>query len=222
MKHIASFIIHIGGSFIIYIIKADYWFIIQNIGSCTKNIFASGFLTKIILNIKVFCIVSKALVNPHVGNILISDAVCEPFMGRFMYDNKIEFQSPSATAKISSTIAIFKTIAISNRALVFHPQVRGFDKLVSILIKRILTKPVLKSCKHQRGLLKLKFRFVQVLLKYVIITIKPSFFTIINFGEMSIISYIYIYSVIVNRICHKPVVCFCFIFLFYHTSQPSV
>ena len=66
--------------------------------------------------------------------------------------------------KVIAEIAIHKFISICDGALVFHTKMRSFNKLVSVFIKRIRTKPVLKAFHHFCSLCILLFCFLFIFL----------------------------------------------------------
>src|SRR5512133_1071840 len=114
---------------------------------------------------------------PHVRNILVGYVVRKPFMTRFMNYDEVEFQSPPCAAQIIPPVTVPETIPVCNRTLVFHAKIWRLHKLVSIFVKRVWPEPVLERLQHHRSLLKLLFRFFKIVLQYIVITIKITFFT---------------------------------------------
>src|SRR5664280_764247 len=135
-----------------------------------------------------------------------------------MNNNKVEFIAPAGTAQVHPAITIFITISIGNRALVLHTQVRRFNQLVSILIKRVGPEPMLKGSKHHRRLFELYPGFFKVLLQYIVVAVEITLLAFEYLRKMSIVCYIYINAVIIYRVCDKPVIGRCFILLFYNAS----
>ena len=126
------------------IIKTNNRSVITNIPACPHNIFIPRRFPIKIFNKQVFRIIYKTLVDPHIGDILVSYTVSKPFMSRFMNNDKIKFISPTRPALISAKVSILISVAISNRTLMLHTKIRCLNQLITIFVKRIWSKPVFK------------------------------------------------------------------------------
>src|SRR5690625_6586595 len=93
--------------------------------------------------------------DPHIRQISISDIIGPPFMSRFMYDDEVKHEAPSTGTQITTQVSFHIFISIGHTTLMFHPQIRDFDQLISIFIKRVRTKPIFKSLQHPQRIPKM-------------------------------------------------------------------
>src|SRR6201988_1099183 len=78
-----------------------------------------------------------------------------------MDDNEIETWTEPHPSPVTFEIAVGKVISIGNGALMFHPRIRSLDQFVTVFLKRILTKIVLKCFKHHLRMRKMFFRLLK-------------------------------------------------------------
>src|SRR6201991_229746 len=79
-----------------------------------------------------------------------------------MDDNEIDTRTDPNPSPVTFEIAVGKVISIGNGALMFHPRIRSLDQFVTVFLKRILTKIVLKCLKQPLRLRKLFFRLLKI------------------------------------------------------------
>src|SRR5690606_34811602 len=143
-----------------------------------------------------------------ISNVCGGDIVAKPFVTRFVHDNEVEFLSPSRSREVHAEVAILVAIAICNRTLVFHAEVRRFYQFVSILIKRVGAKPVLEAFEHSRhvaGELLLCTR--EIVVEHPIVDGKITLLTLEVFLPRHILADRWNDVVIVDGILHGPGPC---------------
>src|ERR1700741_830424 len=97
-------------------------------------------------------------------------------------------------------------VAISYRALVFHPQVWRFDQFIAILIKWVGPEPVFKCLEHRLyARVELRFRFIQIRWQYPVIEVEFALFAVVSIGKFRIISDVSSYVIVVDRVGYEPV-----------------
>src|SRR5690606_24269151 len=77
----------------------------------TANVFRTGFFSIMVINEQTFTIGSETLMNPEIGHIRVSNIVGEPFMSRFVDNDKIKFQAPAGLAQIAASVSVLKPIS---------------------------------------------------------------------------------------------------------------
>src|SRR5690606_16754714 len=125
MPHVGPFIVYIRPTpaSIGHAICTLQRVLILRIGTNTPYVFSTRVFAVIILHEQTFTVAGKALMNPEISHIRVRNIVSEPFMGRFVDDDKVKFQPPSGMTEIPSTISILKSIAVGHAALMFHPEI---------------------------------------------------------------------------------------------------
>src|SRR5690625_7538418 len=101
--------------------------------------------------------------DPHIVQISISEIIGPAIMSRFMYDDEVKHEAPSTGTQITTQVSFHIFISIGHTTLMFHPQIRDFDQLISIVIKRVRTKLILKSLQHPQRMPKMVLDFFKMI-----------------------------------------------------------
>ena len=79
-----------------------------------------------------------------------------------------------------------------------------------------------KGCKHQVNLFEVLPGLFKIIAEHPVVTIERSPLSLINIGEVDIISYVDVYAIIIYWIDNGPVPCFGFIGFAFNLPEPSV
>src|SRR5690606_40034430 len=95
--------------------------------------------------------------DPHFSDITVGNIIGKPLVSTFVNQDKIEFESPARTRKVTSKVTVAKFIPISDRTLVLHSKIWYLHDFKTIFVKGIRPTPMFKSFQELWYLLQLLF-----------------------------------------------------------------
>src|SRR5688572_10762480 len=79
-----------------------------------------------------------------------------------MHDDEVPLEATARGRQIAPAIAVPEPVAVGDRALMLHAEMRRLDQLEAVLVERIGSEPVLEARHHRNGLLELDASRVEV------------------------------------------------------------
>ncbi len=206
VQHVRALVVLVAGAFVVHSVDSDDRLVVPYQLALTNRILRPCLLSLLTLGEKTFGVGSETLVDPHIGGILHSDAVAEPFVRALVDDDEIPEQSVPRRRAVAAEVSILVVIAVSDRALVLHSQVRRLDELVTILVPRERTEPVLEALQHRLHLLELFLRCIGVIVDRPEVEAEVAALSLIYVAEMRVMTRVHRDVVVVDRVFHKPLV----------------
>ncbi len=199
-----SLVVHVGRSLFLDIVGSDDRLGVADILLFPVDVGEGLIPAELILHIEGLGVGAEALVDPHVGDVFRGDAVSPPLVRALMHNDEIEPEPH--LGRRTPDIAVKETVSVGDRALVFHPIVRGLDQLIAIAVKRVFPEKFLVRSEHQFDLLELGFRRFQMVGKDIIIERQRVFSASVEIRETSELADVDSHVVVVDRVTHEPIV----------------
>src|SRR6185369_10442368 len=94
-------------------VNADDRHVVSYRATSANYIVFRVFLSEVVFDEKVFRVIRKAFMDPHVGRVFHRDVVAEPLVRRFVNNDEVELKADATGARISRQIAVAKPVAVS-------------------------------------------------------------------------------------------------------------
>src|SRR5207247_4372688 len=155
VQHVAAFGIHVARALGVHAVARDDGTIVADPPARADHVARPRRLSPQTLDVEVLGVVGGPLVAPHVRLVLHRDAVAPPLVGALVHDDEVPGEPRARPGEVAPAIAVLVMIAVGDRALMLHPQVRRLDQLVAVLIPGVGPEPALEALEHRLRLLEL-------------------------------------------------------------------
>ena len=206
VQYVAALVVHVARTFAVHAVHADNRRIVSDQLSLPDGVLGARLLALLALRIQAFRVIREALVDPHVGGVLHRDAVAEPFVRALVHDDEVPADSVACLRAIATEVSVQVAIAVGDRALVLHAEVRSLDELVAILVPRERTEPALEALQHRLDLLKLLRGGVEVIVERIEVERQLSLLSFVDVAEMRVMARVHRDVVVVDRVDDEPFV----------------
>src|SRR5690606_9640121 len=126
-----------------------------------------------------------------------------------------------AARTVASAIAVLVAVAVRDRRLMLHAEVRRLDELEAVLVPRIGAEPVLEARDRRLHLRELPARGLELVVERPVVQRQYAILALVDLTEMRVAAGVDRDVVVVDRVPHEPLEC-CPAVLVHDGPQPPV